>query len=147
MTPETTKEYLTMAAMLASYDIDTRGVDIISVRIMRRILKRLILRGTYIQCELCGQMITNERELSLDHIVPRSRGGSDYLHNMQPAHRKCNELKGNAISQEDISAACASADDSPAEILQRKKKRKCANQKERKVVRIKPWQVDKFNTR
>lgn len=145
MTPETTKQYLMLASLLTYYDIDVNGVDSIPVRTMRRILKRLILRGACIHCALCGQQITNERDLSFDHIVPRSHGGSDYLHNMQPAHRKCNEEKGNSITMDDIDAACADSCDTPTEILNRKKKRKAYTQKQRNIVRIKPWDIDKFN--
>jgi hypothetical protein len=32
-----------------------------------------------------------------DHITPRSKGGdADDPNNMQPAHRRCNELRGDA---------------------------------------------------
>lgn len=142
MTPEETKHYLVLAALVSCYDIDSNGVDAVPVRLMRRVLKRLILRGACINCALCGKQIQNERELSLDHIVPHSRGGSDYLHNMQPAHRKCNELKGNEITSDDVDAACMSSDDSPEQIQDRKKKRKANMQKKRNVVRIKPWNID-----
>ena len=27
---------------------------------------------------------------TIDHRVPRSRGGTDYFHNLQLAHRRCN---------------------------------------------------------
>ena len=145
MTPEETKRYLGLAVLLSLYDIDANGVDVVATRIMRKILKRLILRGACIHCALCGQPITREGDLSLDHIVPRSLGGSDYLHNMQPAHRKSNELKGNTVNQEDIATVCSCDNDSKDEILQRKKKRKSAGQKKRNVKHIKPWQIDKSN--
>lgn len=38
--------------------------------------------------------------LTLDHIVPRSRGGDDHLSNLRPAHRRCNELIGNLTDEE-----------------------------------------------
>lgn len=140
MTPEETKKYLALAATQLSYDVDARGSDVVPVPLMRRILKKLILRGTCVRCELCGKTIDNERDLTLDHIVPRSRGGSDWLHNMQPAHKHCNELKGNTVTSDDIKAS----NDSPLEILQRKKNRKESKQKNRKIVHIKPWQIGDF---
>lgn len=90
-------------------------------------------------------MIDNERDLSLDHIVPRSRGGSDYLHNMQPAHRKCNEQKGNTVTGNDVTEVCEMSDDTLAQILERKKKCKSIKQKKRNVVHIKVWNLDNFN--
>ena len=51
-------------------------------------------------CALCGdEMLPNVGYLhdlypTLDHIVPRARGGSDDPSNLQPAHRVCNLRKG-----------------------------------------------------
>ena len=142
MTEEETERYLLLVTLLTSYDIKNKGVDVVSSGLMRKILKRLILRGHCVTCALCGKEISNARDLTLDHIVPRSCGGSDKLHNMQPAHKHCNELKGNKVSPDEIQAACADANDSPSEILERKKKRKAAGQKHRNVKRIKPWELN-----
>lgn len=35
--------------------------------------------------------------LNLDHVVPKSRGGSDNLNNLVLAHKKCNSSKGNRL--------------------------------------------------
>ena len=32
---------------------------------------------------------------SVEHLLPRSRGGSDHLDNLRPAHRSCNSSRGN----------------------------------------------------
>ena len=142
MTPDVAKKYLELCGLLNSYDIDGNGVDAIKTSRMRWILKRLILRGHNIDCALCGKPIDRERDLTMDHIVPHSCGGSDDLHNMQPAHRKCNELKGNSVSDDDIAEACAGAEDSIQEIKSRKVKRKELCKKHRNIKRIKPWQID-----
>lgn len=142
MTEAETKKYLLLFAIATRYDINTMGVDIVPPGLIRKILKRLILRGHCVTCALCGKEISNTQELTLDHIIPRSRGGSDKLHNMQPAHKHCNELKGNKVSPDEIQAACVDTNDSPTEILERKKKRKSAHQKHRNIKRIKPWDID-----
>ena len=43
-----------------------------------------------------------ERMLTWDHIVPKSLGGNDSMHNGQIMCHPCNRDKSNAISEEDI---------------------------------------------
>ena len=45
-------------------------------------------------CALCGKQILKRKEVTLDHIVPSCRGGSDAPENAQLAHKWCNEYKG-----------------------------------------------------
>lgn len=45
-------------------------------------------------CALCGEYVSLE-EASRDHIVPRSRGGSNARDNIQLTHKSCNNLKGD----------------------------------------------------
>jgi hypothetical protein len=50
------------------------------------------------RCGLCRQRVTEacgELGPSVDHVVPRSLGGSDDLANLQLAHLRCNRSKGN----------------------------------------------------
>ena len=53
-------------------------------------------------CYLCGEGIDPsagrhklENGLHIDHVIPLSRGGDDVLANVRPAHRICNQKKGN----------------------------------------------------
>ena len=39
--------------------------------------------------------IWSKQRATLDHIVPRSKGGADTLENLQLAHAHCNKVKGN----------------------------------------------------
>lgn len=45
------------------------------------------------QCAYCG----SEENLTLDHITPRSKGGSDRLTNVLCACQKCNKSKAHQI--------------------------------------------------
>lgn len=54
-------------------------------------------------CGICKDPIdmtlkrTSRMGLTVDHIIPLSKGGQDTLDNMQPAHWLCNVKKGNKI--------------------------------------------------
>lgn len=45
-------------------------------------------------CHICREPIKSQADLHIDHIVPRSRGGSDSIENLAPAHDGCNLRKG-----------------------------------------------------
>lgn len=46
-------------------------------------------------CGICKERFTVDSDVNVDHIQPRSKGGSDYLENLQLAHVLCNFRKGN----------------------------------------------------
>lgn len=46
-------------------------------------------------CALCGVAFKTEKEITMDHIVPKSKGGPDHMSNYQPAHLACNIARGN----------------------------------------------------
>jgi 5-methylcytosine-specific restriction endonuclease McrA len=61
----------------------------ITVRLTR---KNLMLRDQY-QCQYCGKRPAM-RELNVDHVLPRSRGGEDSWTNLVISCRPCNLKKG-----------------------------------------------------
>lgn len=54
-------------------------------------------------CHICGELIDrfagrdDWMRVTLDHIIPLSRGGGHVRSNVAPAHWKCNMDKGNGI--------------------------------------------------
>jgi len=61
----------------------------ITVRLTRR---NLMFRDGH-QCQYCGKR-PPLRELNIDHVLPRSRGGDDTWENLVTACRTCNLRKG-----------------------------------------------------
>lgn len=50
-------------------------------------------------CGICG-LAVNPQTFEVDHIIPRSKGGTHCYANCQPAHAWCNRLKGNLMPEE-----------------------------------------------
>jgi HNH endonuclease len=76
---------------LLRYDRDPRVI----VRLTRR---NLMLRDEH-QCQYCGRR-PSVRDLNLDHVVPRSRGGKDTWDNLVVSCRQCNLRKGRRTPDE-----------------------------------------------
>lgn len=59
--------------------------------------RKNILRRDGFKCQYCG---TTAPTLTVDHIIPRSRGGSDQWDNLTTACVSCNNRKGNRTPDE-----------------------------------------------
>lgn len=58
--------------------------------------KNIMRRDNY-TCQYCG---SKTFELTIDHIIPRSRGGGDSWENLVAACNRCNNRKGNRTPEE-----------------------------------------------
>lgn len=67
----------------------------ITVRLTRR---NLMLRDGF-QCQYCGKR-PSHRDLNVDHVLPRSRGGADSWENLVVSCRLCNLKKGRRTPAE-----------------------------------------------
>lgn len=52
-------------------------------------------------CAICKKNFGQKAEVTLDHWIPRSVGGSDDVDNLRLAHKKCNSWKGNRVPNQD----------------------------------------------
>jgi hypothetical protein len=52
-----------------------------------------ILRRDGKRCAICHKNVYSD--MTIDHWIPRSEGGTDDLSNLRIAHKKCNAWKGN----------------------------------------------------
>lgn len=58
--------------------------------------RREVLRRDRHSCQYCG----NSKHLTLDHVIPRSRGGQHTWNNVVAACEQCNSKKGDRTPQE-----------------------------------------------
>ncbi|HEY53336.1 MAG TPA: HNH endonuclease [Caldilineae bacterium] len=61
--------------------------------------RRLVLARDGYTCQYCGSQ-PNRGALTIDHVIPRSRGGAKDWENVVTACRSCNQRKGNRTPKE-----------------------------------------------
>lgn len=64
----------------------------------RALWKNSIAKGGRVVCGICEKPILKTHGnmgISVDHIKPKSLGGTGESQNLQPAHSICNRIKGN----------------------------------------------------
>lgn len=79
--------------------ISSRGMSMWDYRLLNQdpipdSIRYKVLSDGKGRCALCGATV-KERLLDVDHIIPRSRGGSNEYENLQILCSKCNRSKGN----------------------------------------------------
>ena len=77
--------------------IDSRGKEIFNHRrkslgYISGTIRYEVLKNAKFHCELCG-VSADKKALEVDHIVPRSKGGSDDISNLQSLCYSCNSMK------------------------------------------------------
>lgn len=71
-------------------------------------LRRVLIKKYGPFCWLCGKPIDltikhpDPWSFSRDHVIPRSKGGTDAIRNQRPAHRICNQKRGNKPAPEEL---------------------------------------------
>ena len=58
--------------------------------------RNIIYRDNF-KCQYCG---TRTKDLTIDHVIPKSRGGDDSWDNLVSACKPCNNKKGNRTPDE-----------------------------------------------
>lgn len=74
---------------------DYGGVPFKQVHFTKR---NVFKRDSYV-CQYCGEAFTST-ELTIDHVIPRSRGGANTWENCVSACERCNAYKGDRTPQE-----------------------------------------------
>lgn len=60
----------------------------------KKLRKRILERDGNL-CWLCGKIFENKMDITLDHIIPVSKNGSNAIENLKLAHDICNKTRGN----------------------------------------------------
>lgn len=68
-------------------------------RQVRALSRKNILTRDHHCCQYCGRK-GGPGELTLDHVIPRSRGGASSWENLVAACRRCNNRKGDRLPEE-----------------------------------------------
>jgi 5-methylcytosine-specific restriction endonuclease McrA len=63
----------------------------------RKITRKAVLARDSWTCQYCG---SNKPGLTVDHVIPRSRGGQSVWENIVAACASCNRRKGNRLPRE-----------------------------------------------
>ncbi|RNC84686.1 MAG: HNH endonuclease [Balneola sp.] len=58
--------------------------------------RRNVMRRDNFECQYCG----SRSNLTIDHVIPKSRGGGDTWENLATACERCNVKKGNKTPRE-----------------------------------------------
>jgi 5-methylcytosine-specific restriction endonuclease McrA len=61
--------------------------------------QNLLLRDKY-TCQYCGKYLKSPKERTIDHIIPKSRGGKTVWTNVVLCCKKCNLKKGDKTPEE-----------------------------------------------
>ena len=63
------------------------------------VTRRGVLKRDNLTCQYCGRSLSSS-DLTLDHVLPRSRGGKNTWENVVAACKPCNHRKGNRTPAE-----------------------------------------------
>jgi len=61
---------------------------------------RTVLKLRHGRCFWCGHQFTKNSKVTIDHVIPFSRGGTDTIDNLQVCCRECNHMKGHLFPDE-----------------------------------------------
>lgn len=68
-------------------------------RVYRMSKKNILIRDSY-TCQYCKKKANSEASMTLDHVIPKSRGGTSSWDNLVAACNKCNLVKANRTPAE-----------------------------------------------
>lgn len=62
--------------------------------------RRMLINRDGMVCGICKEPIEKMSDVTIDHIEPASKGGTDKLENLRLAHEFCNNQRGSGFFNE-----------------------------------------------
>ncbi len=71
-------------------------------------LHSVIIERDGLNCHLCGLPCkgTGFRRPTIDHVIPRSKGGTNHYDNLKIAHEVCNHLRNDQDITDEVIRQC-----------------------------------------
>lgn len=63
----------------------------------RKEIVRFLVRRDGNRCFICKRPFTHKHPPTIDHWIPKSRGGTWHITNLRLAHKRCNNVKGDIM--------------------------------------------------
>lgn len=70
--------------------------------IRKHFVRTWLDNGMRLTCVLCLKNIDSEDEITVDHLKPKSKKGSNRVDNLVPAHYTCNQLKKDTYETDSL---------------------------------------------
>jgi len=80
---------------ISDKDEEKMGIKVIRKTISEELRNKIFKRDGY-KCKKCGR----KEDLTIDHIIPFSKGGTTEINNLQTLCKKCNRKKGAKTNAE-----------------------------------------------
>jgi hypothetical protein len=62
--------------------------------------KHKVFMKTFYHCGYCGKIINEPSDLTLDHMKPKAKGGTDEMNNLIGCCKSCNQMKSDKTMEE-----------------------------------------------
>lgn len=83
------------------FDYDVETLHFIADALIPRELKKIgvimLNHNIILPCNICEGPIRKPNHLEIDHWIPQSRDGSNFMPNIGFAHKRCNHIKSNIL--------------------------------------------------
>ncbi len=66
----------------------------------RRWVRNKLIEKYGSKCYLCEEDFASLKQITIDHYIPKSKGGPEDISNFRLAHEKCNSLKADMLYED-----------------------------------------------
>lgn len=81
--------------------LDSNAIVLLMTKAEKQRIRNEVLERDGYVCQYCGTQL-NEKTATVDHVIPKSQGGSSYADNLVCACQECNLEKGDMMPDDFI---------------------------------------------